>query len=96
MRARANWIGIGVSLVVVVSGLIAIELLARAFMPQWAPPSADRTFWVYDENLGWAHVPGSRGPMAQRDFLIDVAHNSLGLRDLEYPLERSPGRKRMP
>lgn len=92
---RVNWVGLGVSAAVVLVGLVAIEVFARAFLPQWAPPSADRTFWAYDEKLGWVHVPGSSGPMVHRDFSVTVSHNSLGLRDREYPIERSPGKKRM-
>ena len=95
MLARINWAGLIVSAGVVLVSLLAIELIARAFVPQWAPPSADRTFWVYDEQLGWAHLPGSSGPMHHQDFSIDVSHNALGMRDAEVATEVAAGHKRI-
>ena len=95
MLARINWVGLIVSAAVVLLSLLAIEVLARAFLPQWAPPSADRTFWVYDENLGWANLPGSSGPLHHQDFSINISHNALGMRDVEVATEASPGTKRI-
>lgn len=66
------------------------------FFPQFAPACGERVgFWCYDELLGWFHAPGGQGRFVHRDFSIDVNINSLGLRDTEYPLERTGGRKRM-
>ncbi len=71
------------------------EIGARLFVPSWAPRTKERAlFWTYDESLGWAHVPNQRGQFTQLSFSVEVANNSRGLRDDEYPLERTD-RKRM-
>ncbi len=78
-------------------GLIFLltEIGARLFVPSWAPRTKERAlFWTYDERLGWAHVPNQRGRFTQLSFSVEVANNSRGLRDDEYPLERTD-RKRM-
>lgn len=75
--------------------LIAAELTARVLRPEWKPGSDDRIgFWTYDKLLGWAHRPGQHGKFSHRDFCVDVAINSHGLRDDEYALARG-NKKRM-
>jgi lysophospholipase L1-like esterase len=70
-------------------GLAASEAAARVFLPGLAPARSERvSFWQYDPLLGWAHRPGQRGEFVHPAFRVDVSINSLGLRDLEYPLER--------
>jgi hypothetical protein len=76
-------------------GLALAEAAARVAAPHWAPQHAERNFWRYDPLLGWAHRPGQRGAMHHPDFRIQVAISSQGLRDREYPFERTPGRRRM-
>jgi hypothetical protein len=76
-------------------GLGLAEAIARVAAPHWAPQHAERNFWGYDPLLGWAHRPGQRGEMHHPDFRIQVAISSQGLRDREYPLERTPGKRRM-
>ncbi len=75
--------------------LCVTELVARVFLPHWAPVSGERVgFWQYHPTLGWAHEPGQNGRLHHPDFDIAVAINSHGLRDREYPLERT-SKKRM-
>lgn len=84
---------------IVVVGLVVVlslaELFARVLLPQWAPITGERvTYWRYDATLGWAHEPGHYGRLKHPDFDIDVRINSHGMRDDEYPVERT-GRRRM-
>lgn len=75
--------------------LLLAELATRILIPEWTPASAERAFfWHYDEVLGWAHRPNQEGRFLHKDFSISVRINSVGLRDREYPLERT-GKKRM-
>lgn len=75
--------------------LLALEGLSRLVFPDWAPTRADRNFWAHDEVLGWAHRPGETSRMVHVDFEIDVAINSMGLRDTEYGAEPAPGKRRV-
>lgn len=93
--SRINWTGLGVSLGIVVLTLALLELGTRVLAPHWAPTTADRTFWVYDEQLGWANTKGTTGSMDHPEFSITITHNSQGLRDREVPFERVAGRRRM-
>jgi hypothetical protein len=75
--------------------LVAAELAARIFRPRWAPVRTERVdFWQYDPLLGWSQKPGRQGVMRHIDFSIGISINSQGLRDKEYPVQRT-GKKRM-
>ena len=77
--------------------LVAVltELLVRSMSREWAPTREERAkFWRYDPLLGWSHRPGQKGRLNHKDFTINVAINSQGLRDIEYPIERT-WKKRM-
>jgi lysophospholipase L1-like esterase len=70
------------------------ELTARVLFPEWAPTNEERVkFWTYDDLLGWAHTPNQRGRFTHRDFSVDVATNSQGMRDSEYSMERTGKRR---
>lgn len=92
---RINWVGLGVSVGIVPLALGMLEIGAQTLVPQWAPTSTDRSFWEYDELLGWAHTPNATAEMDHPDFSITVTHNAQGLRDRDYPLARVEGRRRM-
>lgn len=83
------------ALVAAALALVLAEAAARAVAPHWAPQHAERNFWAHDDLLGWAHRPGQRGTMSHPDFRISVAISEQGLRDREYPFERTPGLRRM-
>ena len=84
-----------IALTVCVVTVIFAELAARALFPEWIPATIERVeFWTYDDLLGWAHAPGYRGRFIHRDFSVEVAANSHGLRDSEYSTARNE-KKRM-
>ncbi len=71
------------------------ELAARWARPNWAPVRAERVeFWRYDPVLGWSHNPGQKGVLHHVDWTIHISINSQGLRDKEYPIQRT-GKRRM-
>jgi hypothetical protein len=69
------------------------ELAARAFDSEWTHAKDWEKFWTYDERLGWAHTPRQKGRFDQAEFSVEVSINSQGLRDDEYPLERTAKRR---
>jgi hypothetical protein len=75
--------------------IILIEFTGRLFIPGLNPSTDKRAmFWIYDELLGWANKPNQRGRYTTRDFSVEVTNNSHGMRDKEYPIERT-GKRRM-
>lgn len=75
--------------------IILAEFSARVLYPEWAPAREERVkFWAYDDLLGWAHTPNQRARFNHRDFSVEVRINSQGMRDSEYPVERT-GKRRM-
>jgi hypothetical protein len=75
--------------------LMLAEAAARVFFPGLAPNREERVkFWEYDDLLGWSHRPNQRGRFNHPDFSVEVSINSLGMRDREYPRERTE-KKRM-
>ena len=47
--------------------------------------------YLYDPELGWRNIPGWRATTYDRPLVI----NSKGLRDREYPYEKSDGTRRI-
>lgn len=78
-----------------IASIALIEAGSRFLFPEWAPVSSDRNFWHYDPLLGWSGLPEASGRMEFIDFSVDVTLNSAGLRDIEYPAEKTPGRQRI-
>ena len=74
--------------------IILAEFSAQVFFPEWAPTREERVkFWDYDELLGWAHEPNHRARFNHRDFSVEVAINSHGMRDSEYSVTRTAKRR---
>lgn len=78
-----------------IATLLVLELLFRMLMPGWAPMQADRSFWIYDDLLGWSHKANEKGTYNHPDFSVSVSNNPDGQRDMEYPVERISGKNRM-
>jgi hypothetical protein len=75
--------------------LAFLELGSRLLFPDLVPIRAERAhFWSYDSLLGWGHNAGQQGRFKHTDFSVGVQINSAGLRDKEYPVERTD-KKRM-
>ena len=79
----------------VVFTLLAGELASRFLFPEWVPDASERSFWEYDELLGWVNQPGREGVHRHADFAVEVSISDQGLRDRTYPEARTPGRRRM-
>ena len=75
--------------------IVCAEYVARLMFPELTPAREERIkFWVYDDLLGWAHMPNQRAQFNHRDFSVEVSINSHGFRDGEYSIERT-AKKRM-
>jgi lysophospholipase L1-like esterase len=75
--------------------IVCAEYAAQLMFPELTPAREERVkFWVYDDLLGWAHMPNQRAQFNHRDFSVEVLINSHGFRDGEYSIERT-AKKRM-
>jgi hypothetical protein len=54
-----------------------------------------RLYNEYDPLLGWRKKPGARATYRRREYTVEVAVNSLGLRDPERPYAAPPGTLRV-
>jgi hypothetical protein len=75
--------------------LALAEAASWLLLPQWAPENGSRSFWRFDERLGWSNRPGASGVHLHPDFAPRVEINAEGLRDRSYPEARVPGLCRM-
>ncbi len=97
VHSRPYWFrrhpGVTLTMVVIVGVVLSLtfgELASRIAFPGWAPTRAERSqFWAYDDMLGWSHRPNQEGQFSHPDFSVHVQINAQGLRDREYPLERT-------
>lgn len=90
-RLREALRSIGVSLAVALVTLAALEIVLRvADFRELREGVSERSLsYRYDPELGWAPQPGSSSTVTNaRTF--HVQHNSLGLRDIEFSLDRRP------
>lgn len=71
---RAQWILLAVSAAV---SLAAAELVLARFAPQ---VQRVPRIWHFDAALGWAHRPGARGLLIDREIRVEMAINEQGLR----------------
>jgi hypothetical protein len=70
--------------------LIVAELACRQLIPQWTSQHEDTSLvWQYDPELGWSQKPDTSTTIKYPQFEISVQTNSIGLRDKEYPFERT-------
>jgi lysophospholipase L1-like esterase len=92
---RKGLVGLALVVTATAATLAFAEIAARLVAPGWSPLHAERNFWQHDAHLGWAHVPGRQGVFRHPDFEVGIAISAQGLRDREYPFERTPGRSRM-
>lgn len=92
---RRQLANLAVAIVSLAIALALAEVATWVLLPSWAPENASRTFWRYDERLGWSNRPGARGVQRQRDFAPRIEINAAGQRDRDIPVERVPGRCRL-
>jgi hypothetical protein len=90
-RLREVLRSVGVSLVMTIATLAALEILLRvADFRELREGVNERSLsYRYDAELGWAPAPGSSS-IVKGERTIHVQHNSLGLRDIEFTLDAQP------
>ena len=57
-RALGN---LGLAAAAVLFTLLVGEVASRFLFPEWVPEAAERSFWEYDEILGWVNQSGRDG-----------------------------------
>ncbi|MFH1220892.1 MAG: GDSL-type esterase/lipase family protein [Candidatus Eisenbacteria bacterium] len=72
--------------------LLFLEFAVRVVVPQHHFNVLVRTG---DRELGAKHVPLAKGVILGPEFKTEVAINSKGLRDMEYPYAKPPGTRRI-
>jgi hypothetical protein len=74
------------------SALVILEIAVRIVSPQ-------RNMGIcvneWDRNTGTRLIPGVKGTLSCSEYSIDIAVNSKGLRDREFPYEKPPGTRRI-
>ncbi len=90
-RLRGVLRSVGISLIVTIATLAAVELFLRvADFRELREGVSERSLsYRYDAELGWAPAPGSSSIVANART-IHAQHNSLGLRDIEFSLDARP------
>jgi hypothetical protein len=90
-RLRGVLRSVGISLVMTIATLAAVELFLRvADFRELREGVSERSLsYRYDAELGWAPAPGSSSIVANART-IHAQHNSLGLRDIEFSLDARP------
>lgn len=74
----------------------ATEVFFRMFFPQITGVSEHQKLFRYDSELGWQFIPGRTGVyISKHEFKTTISINTAGMRDKEYALAKSPGRKRI-
>jgi len=74
--------------------LLALELAARWWRSRQGSgkeAGENRLYTEYDPLLGWRKRPGARVTYQRREYTVEVAINSRGLRDRERGYEAPPG-----
>lgn len=87
---------VAVNLIVTASAalvmLVVLEICFRVFLPEeYSTPLAH----VWDKDLDLKQLPGAKGRIRTTEFATEVAINSKGLRDKEYPYAKPPGTRRI-
>src|SRR5688572_3037601 len=75
-------------LVSVAVTLAVLEGTARLLLPADVQGKEAGTIALYTEHdplLGWRKKPGAKAVFNRREYTVEVAINSLGLRDVERP-----------
>jgi hypothetical protein len=68
--------------------LIVCDIFIRLFYPEYVAAETDKSFWHYDEVLGWKHRSNEAGRMIIVDELgqatsVGITINTMGFRDKE-------------
>jgi hypothetical protein len=90
-RVREAWRSAGVSLVMTLVTLAALEIILRVVdFRELRETLSERSLgYAYDAELGWAPVPNSSSVITTFRT-THFKHNSLGLRDDEFSLDAKP------
>ena len=90
-RLRRFFVSLGPPLLVTIATLIGLELgLRLADFRELREGNSERSLsYRYDAELGWAPIPNSTSTVTNART-IHVQHNSLGLRDQEFPGDGRP------
>jgi hypothetical protein len=78
--------------------LVGLEAFLRAARGRQGAGKEEATLDRYSEHdpvLGWRKTPGARATYNRREYRVEVAINSLGLRDRERTLQTPPGTFRL-
>jgi lysophospholipase L1-like esterase len=92
MRMKTAIFGVLAVVLIVCSALVLLEIGVRIVSPQ-----RNRGICVneWDRETGTRLIPGLTGTLSCPEYSIDIAINSRGMRDREFPYEKPPGTRRV-
>ncbi len=92
MRMKTAIFGVLAAVVIVCSALVLLEIGVRIVSPQ---RSMGICVNEWDREAGTRLIPGLTGKLSCPEYSIDIAINSKGLRDREFPYEKPAGTRRV-
>jgi hypothetical protein len=98
MRIRSVLANLAVAAISVALVLLSLETALRLSGSRGGSGKEEATLDRYSEHdplLGWKKRPGARATYNRREYRVEVAINSLGLRDRERTYLASPGTSRI-
>jgi hypothetical protein len=98
MRIRAALGNLGVAALSVALVLLSLETALRLGRGRRGAGKEEATLDLYSQHdpvLGWKKRPGARATYNRREYRVELAINSLGLRDRERAYQASPGTARI-
>ncbi len=95
MGKDSLWMKLGMLCVSLVVALIIAEVALRLFVPFQQQRDTEHVFFTYDEELGWANLPGSSGVFSIPSGTTVVNISAEGWRDTDLSAEKAPGTKRI-
>ena len=84
-----------------VAGLVVVGVLVGLSLGEallgWLHPQLHRRpdVWQFDAHLGWSHVPAASGRLLSPEFDVEISINRDGLRDFDYPRQKTVGAQRI-
>ena len=103
-KTKDTLLNVSIIVVSTISFLLILELFFVLFIPQiYTPPQVQPTnstsevaaLFEYDELLGWKLKPNSTGFMSNPEFNVTINISQKGLRDKDYPYNKTGNKKRI-
>ncbi|MEN6621000.1 MAG: SGNH/GDSL hydrolase family protein [Smithella sp.] len=95
-RKKEQTLNLSLLLITVIVLFTGAEIFFRNFLPQKTGISEHDRVFEYDSLLGWRMIPNKKAYFVSRhEFRTKISINSAGMRDKEYSIPKTVGKKRI-